>query len=263
MSNSLKVLHLTDTHIYSNAEKRLLGVDTHSTLKQLVELSLEKEGTPDLILLTGDLSNDETEHSYDRLLELLEPLQAPIYFLPGNHDSSENLFAQFAKHKGKCTVILDRSFVAGSWFVILLDSVIPGKIEGALVDAELERLDRELGVHAHKHALVCVHHNPLPVMADANLDLGLKNADRFFEITDRHSHVKAILWGHVHAEHSSDRKGVMLIASPSTCVQFKPEGDGMVVDPMPPAYRTMTLKSEGAIETRVEWLPTLPAGLQV
>jgi 3',5'-cyclic-AMP phosphodiesterase len=99
----LRVLHFTDTHIHADCDKRLLGVDTQTTLRQLVQMSMEIEGAPDLILLTGDLSNDESERSYDRLLELLDPLKSPICFIPGNHDSSETLRARFTAHKGNCT----------------------------------------------------------------------------------------------------------------------------------------------------------------
>ena len=263
VSNPIRILHLTDTHIYAEASRRLLGVDTSETFRQVVELALQTEGSPDLVLLTGDLSDDRSEGSYLRLLKLLEKFDCPIYFLAGNHDSVEELWNQFTAYKGKTGVVSDRSFVVGSWFVTLLNSVLPEKIEGALSKDELERLDKELGEHADNHAFVCVHHNVVPIMPDPEADLGLKNADKLLEIIDRHDNVRGLLWGHVHAEYAGQHKGVQLLASPSTCIQFRVEEEQMVIDPLPPGYRMIYLEEDGALRTALNWLDKLPEGLQV
>jgi Icc protein len=44
---------------------------------------------------------------------------------------------------------------------------------------------------------------------------------------------------------------VRLLATPSTCAQFQPRSNDFVIDNQPPAYRLLTLHSNGAIDTGV------------
>jgi Icc protein len=55
----------------------------------------------------------------------------------------------------------------------------------------------------------------------------------------------------VHQSHDSRRKGVRLLATPSTCAQFLPGSEKFAVDPAPPAYRRLILRIDGAIDTEV------------
>ena len=52
--------------------------------------------------------------------------------------------------------------------------------------------------------------------------VGLENAAEFLQTIDRHRNVRAIVWGHVHQAYEGLRKGVRLLATPSTCAQFLP-----------------------------------------
>ena len=42
---------------------------------------------PDFVVLTGDLTNDEQEVSYQYVKEILSDLEAPYHLAPGNHDA--------------------------------------------------------------------------------------------------------------------------------------------------------------------------------
>jgi Icc protein len=61
--------------------------------------------------------------------------------------------------------------------------------------------------------------------------VGLHNAADLFAATDRHASVRAIVWGHVHQEFDALRKGVRLLAVPSTCAQFLPHSEQFAIDP--------------------------------
>jgi 3',5'-cyclic-AMP phosphodiesterase len=84
--------------------------------------------------------------------------------------------------------------------------------------------------------------------------VGLENAAEFLATVDRHPNVRAIVWGHVHQSHDALRKGVRLLATPSTCAQFLPNSDDFAVDVRPPAYRTLELRPDGSLLTEVVWL---------
>lgn len=263
MPKSIKVIQFTDTHLYQDSTFRMRGVDTYDSFKQTVELALDAEGTPDLVLLTGDISMDETAASYDRVKEIIKVIDAPIYFLAGNHDHWETMWNRFIEQKGETNIKPDRSFEREGWYVILLNSVVPMQVEGLLSTEELTRLDAELAAHAGSHVLVCLHHNPIPMTVDPEKDRGLMNPKDLFRVLDLHSNVRGVLWGHIHGEHFSQRNGVDLIASPSTCIQFRATAEGIIIDNLAPGYRALTLQPGGSITTKVNWLATVPKELEL
>ena len=50
------------------------------------------------------------------------------------------------------------------------------------------------------------------------------------------------------------RRGVRLLATPSTCAQFLPHSNEFAVDGRPPAYRRLTLQPDGTLDTEVVWV---------
>jgi 3',5'-cyclic-AMP phosphodiesterase len=58
----------------------------------------------------------------------------------------------------------------------------------------------------------------------------------------------------VHQNYDALRKGVRMLATPSTCAQFLPNSDDFAVDRRPPAYRTFELHPDGSLLTEVVWL---------
>ena len=102
--------------------------------------------------------------------------------------------------------------------------------------------------------MVCLHHHPVP-MSSRWLDrVGLNNAAEFLHTIDAHRNVRAVVWGHVHQNYDALRKGVRMLATPSTCAQFAPNSDDFAVDRRPPAYRTFELRPDGSLLTEVVWL---------
>ena len=71
--------------------------------------------------------------------------------------------------------------------------------------------------------------------------------------------MRALTWGHVHQAWEGERRGVRLLATPSTCAQFLPASDDFAVDTRPPAYRILELAADGGIQTGVVWLDRFAA----
>ena len=136
------------------------------------------------------------------------------------------------------------------------DGRLPASARNVLriLTAELAALEQALATAGNRHCMVCLHHHPVP-MSSRWLDrVGLTNAAEFLHTIDAHRNVRAIVWGHVHQTHDSLRKGVRLLATPSTCAQFLPHSDDFAVDPRPPAYRTFELRADGSLLTEVVWV---------
>jgi 3',5'-cyclic-AMP phosphodiesterase len=249
----VRLVQFTDTHLFADPAARLCGIATSDSLDKVLALARLNGWPPDAILATGDLSQDGTPESYAHFVRVFDGLGPAVHCLPGNHDIPGILAAAV---KGARTVHAGRRFEAGDWQVILLDSVIPNDNSGELADGELEFLDRALSSDARRHALICQHHNPVPVGSAWLDEMRLRNADAFFRVIDRHPHVRAVLCGHVHQEFESERRGVRLLATPSTCLQFLPGSEPFMLDVRPPGYRRLTLHPDGRIDTEVKRLST-------
>ncbi|MGA1383685.1 MAG: 3',5'-cyclic-AMP phosphodiesterase, partial [Steroidobacteraceae bacterium] len=55
-------------------------------------------------------------------------------------------------------------------------------------------------------------------------------------------------------ERPGPQGSLKLMATPSTCVQFRPRVADFEIDERPPGYRVLTLHADGRIETTVGWL---------
>lgn len=246
-ADAVKVLQFSDMHLFAEPGNTLLGLDTQRSFLEVLYRARATHWPADLILLTGDLAQDGSRKAYRRLRQQLADLPAPVYRLPGNHDDP----AAMDEILNGENVHTARIIESGNWQILLLDSTAPNRVEGHLDAAELAALDRCLTEHPDRHALICLHHPPVPVGSRWIDELGLTNAADFFAVVDRHPHVRAILWGHIHQEFDVVRNGVRLLSAPSTCFQFRPGADDFTLDARPPGYRWLVLHAEGLVTTGV------------
>jgi Icc protein len=241
------LVQLSDSHLFGEAHGTLLGMNTRDSLQKVIELVRVQQSQIDLLLATGDLSQDGTLASYQQFRELTRQLGAPARWIPGNHDEPQ-IMAEAAVQ----SALLDSVVDIGNWRVTLLDSAVPGSVPGYLQDEQLQLLARSLSEAPERHHLVCLHHHPVSIGCAWMEPIGLRNPEAFFEVLDRFPQVRAVLWGHVHQEIDQLRNNVRLIASPSTCIQFEPGSEDFKVGEQAPGYRWLRLLPDGRLETCVE-----------
>ncbi len=243
----LRVVQFSDSHLFASTDGKLLGLNTDDSLNRVLDLIAKEQPAMDLLLATGDLSQDASPASYARLLDKLKRFgNVPCYWLEGNHDVTEPMRDSLPDPSklSPCVAKLP------GWDIVMLDSTIPHEVPGFLHDDDLEFLEASLKA-AKNHVLVCLHHQPVP-MGCAWLDTQIVgSAEQFFKVLDRHAHVRAVIWGHVHQEYDGLRKGVKLYSVPSTCVQFKPHSEDFAIDDAAPGYRWLDLHPDGRITTGV------------
>ena len=80
------LVQITDTHVVERG-KLLYGLaDTSRHLAEAVSQINSMRPQPDLVLITGDLVEHPGIHTYSHFRDLIAPLEAPVYLMPGNHD---------------------------------------------------------------------------------------------------------------------------------------------------------------------------------
>ena len=256
---TLRVLQITDTHLFAGSDGCLLGLNTEQSLQAVLTAVAQRQPPADLVLATGDLAHDGKTGAYQRFFRHLNTIGPPVYCLPGNHDEAAAL-AQ-AQESGRCRFV-EHAFHA-DWHFIFLDSTVPGSDGAHLSETALAALEDRLRAAPGTHTMICLHHQPVP-MGSRWLDtMAVDNPAEFFAIIDRHPQVRAILWGHVHQEMTARRSDVLLLSTPSTCIQFLPNSASFAVDMSAPGFRWLELYPDGRIETGVERISAIPGKIDL
>ena len=246
-STPARLLQITDTHLFADSGRTLHGVNTRDSLQRVLNAAAQQP-PPELVLATGDLVHDQPA-AYPRLAWMLRQLRAPIAAIAGNHDDATELRA--IQTSG---LQVGGRYRLGGWCILLLNTQLEGEAGGRLSQAELQFLTDGLRTAGDDHVLIVLHHHPVPLHS-AWLDrIALDNPDDFFAVLDSFDNVRGVLWGHVHQEFDSQRRGVRLLATPSTCVQFLPRARQFTLDDKPPAMRWLSLHADGRIQTQIEWM---------
>lgn len=242
----LLIAQLTDMHLFADEKQDLLGLFTVQSFQVVIE-RLQKLRQLDLLLITGDLSQDGTPESYERVQNLVSLLQTPTYWLPGNHDSISSM----QQVLNRALVSPLKAFVQGNWNFLLINSSVPGCVHGQLSPETLEWLDFQLGLGSYP-TVVALHHPPFYVNSNWLDTSTLQNPEELFAVLDRHSQVKLVLFGHIHQEFHRQRHGVHYLGTPSTSIQFKPQSSNFALDSKKPGFRLLNLYPNGTWKTWVE-----------
>lgn len=247
----VRVLHLTDPHLFADAGETLYGRRTSDTFGAVLAQALARAPAPaDAILVTGDIGDDCSEAAYRRFATRLRGTGIPAWCLPGNHDDPARMAAAFSSGSPQYAGVA----ALRDWRLLLLESPVPGAPHGELGAARLAALERELAACAGHPQLVAIHHPPQPV-GSAWIDaMGLRDGEALLELLHRHPEVRGLVSGHVHQASDQSRGSLRLLTSPSTCAQFLPGSADFALDTRPPGWRWLELHADGRIETHVHWL---------
>ena len=243
---TISILQLTDMHLFADVTKDLLGIVTYASFQAVVNHATQTltKHPPDLIVLSGDLSQDDSVQAYNHILNVTSHLPQPIAWMPGNHDRPKLMTQFFASSR----LSNDKHFLLGNWQIILLDTHWPDHIGGKLSAEQLYFLDNILNRY-DQHTLIFLHHHVLPLQTAWLDQHRLHNNAEFLAIINKHTSVRGVVCGHVNQDTIIEHQGIPFISTPSTCIQFKPLSPDFALDNQMPGYRYLHLKSDGSLHT--------------
>ena len=245
-----RIVQITDPHLFQDTNGELLGINTQASFSQVLSEIQQQQYDYDLVLATGDLVQDNSDEGYLRFRQEVKTLNNKmVFWIPGNHDFQPKMF-EILKEE---TVSAKKHILLGDkWQILLLDSQVQGVPHGQLEAEELDWLKLKLQEHPERYSLVVLHHHLLST-GSAWLDQhNLRNANELAEVLAPFKHVKALLYGHIHQQVDSEWLGYQVMATPSTCIQFKADSNTFALDVAQPGWREIDLHADGHIETRVK-----------
>lgn len=240
----MRLVQITDFHLKADPAARARAGFPLRQLEAVVDAVNRQR--PERVLVTGDVSEDETAASYRLAEQALSRLDAPWFWLPGNHDRPALM--------AECRAFHDELDL-GDWRALLLDTHVSGQPYGELGEAALATLDERLAADGRPTLLV-MHHPPLPVGSAWLDEIGLVDGEAFWRVVASYPQVRAVFFGHVHqafhGTHVLADGEVPAYGCPATIDQFLPGSSTFALDEASrPGYRLIEL-GDGELETWVE-----------
>ena len=214
------IAHISDTHFLGEGRELYDVVETEANLRQALAQLKRISGTPEAIVITGDLADLGEPDAYMRLRAIVEPvaaeLGAQLIWVMGNHDE-RGPYNQLLFDGEHTDEPQDRVYDVNGLRVISLDSTVQGYHHGAISDEQLAWLANELTTPAPHGTILALHHPPVPTpLLWAMEMLELHGQDRLAAVLQG-SDVRAILAGHLHYSSFSTFAGIPVSIASATC----------------------------------------------
>ena len=235
---AVRILQITDTHLFAGETDTLLGINTLHSYHAVLDAIVKQQLPADLIVATGDLVQDQSTRAYQRFTDGIARLPAPCVWLPGNHDYQPSMAQELAA----AGISPSKQVLLGDqWQILLLDSQVQSVPHGELSDDQLIWLDNCLAQQPDRHTVVMLHHHPLASGCTWLDQHSLRNSHMLAEVLTRYQNIEGILCGHIHQDLDVMWNGIRMLATPSTCVQFKPYCTNFTLDTAAPGWRYLEL----------------------
>ncbi len=255
------IAQITDLHVVARDRLAYRQIPTNQHLAEAVAHLNNLKPRPDVVIASGDLTDHGREEEYAVLREILAPLHAPVFVIPGNHDRREALLKIFA----------DQAYLPrpGSPFIhyavddyavrlIGLDTSVPEHHHGMMCDARLRRLDETLSEQPDKQTLIFMHHPPFRTGVHWMDGSGLHGGRALEEIVARHRNVIRVAAGHIHRPIHLAWAGTIASTAPSTCHQVTLDlagGDGYEFVMEPRAVQLHVLDPGYGLVSHLSYVP--------
>lgn len=194
------IAQITDSHIVAEGEYWLNEPSTQTSerLRKAVSYLNQLRPLPDVILITGDISDTGTKASYEHFKELLKPLQIPFYLIPGNHDCRSKLIQAFSESvympkEGFIHYVIDDYPVC----LIGLDTHMIGKNCGNICEERFAWLKKVMN-RSDKPTLIFMHHPPTKIGHKLLDSSHCSVPQNFEEFIKSQSQLLGIITGHCH-----------------------------------------------------------------
>ena len=218
------IAQITDVHIGFDplSENELNLQRFHAVLQALID----GPNQPDLLLLTGDLTDRGDAESYARLRKALAHCPYPCLPLVGNHDVRDAFHAAFANcddGAGFVQYVHDTDDVR----FIIIDTLEEGRHGGAYCERRAAWLDARLAEAPDKPTYIAMHHPPIECGIEwMNTAPDEPWVRAFSAVIAGHPQVRGLICGHLHRSVTAAWEGrtVSICASsaPQVTADFNP-----------------------------------------
>ena len=216
------VAQISDTHILPPTSD-LPAAQLRADCLERCVAAVNRE-SPDAVILTGDTVQHGRPDEYALLRELLAPLQAPLFMVPGNRDDNEEMRRAFsdAAFLPRNGPFLHYAIEDFDTRLVALDSTLAGARKGYFCEQRQAWLEATLAAQPEKPTLLFIHHPPFDV--GEHFVGGYRQPEEraaLASIVQCHEQVIGLLCGHVHWPVSREWAGTQARIMPSVAIDVR------------------------------------------
>jgi Icc protein len=238
------ICQLTDLHVRPVGKSANRVSETNMFTERAFRAVARLHPRPDVVVITGDLTECGLDAEYANLLRMLRKwlLPTPVFMIPGNHDRRVNFREALQEFPGVASDPHYVQYAVDGYPVrlVMLDTLVPGAGHGELHEDQLQFLDRTLAVAPDKPTIVGMHHPPFVCGLGPMDRINLHNSAAFAAVIAKHKQVERIICGHHHRPIVARVAHAIASIAPSVAHQVElslnGHGDGALVFE-PPAFQ--------------------------
>jgi Icc protein len=219
---SMIVCQVSDMHVKAGGKLSYGVVDTAAHMQRCIAHILALKQRPDVVVMTGDLTDSGTPQEYALLRELIAPLPVPVYLIPGNHDDRGALRESFPDHDylGQFSPFIQYAIEDHALRIVAIDTVVPMQDGGELCAKRLAWLARTLAAQPRRPTLLIMHHPPFATGIGHMDDIGLADPQALAHVVAQHPQVERVLCGHLHRPIQTRFAGTIACTAPGPAHQI-------------------------------------------
>jgi 3',5'-cyclic AMP phosphodiesterase CpdA len=187
-----RILHLSDTHF---------GTERKAVVEAVLDLA--RQLSPDLVVLSGDITQRARRSQFAAARRFIERLALPVLAVPGNHDIPlYNVFARalnpYGNYKRALGPILEPVFESDGVLAIGVNTTRPKRHkDGEISDAQIARVAQRLSQARAGQLRIVVAHHPVRAKVESDLSNLLIGRERALAAWAQ-AGVDLVLGGHIH-----------------------------------------------------------------
>jgi len=200
------IAHISDLHVSASDFDESVFMEAVNEINNL---------KPDMIVLTGDLTNHGYYKEFEQATRYLTMFEAPLFAVPGNHDARNLGYQTFEELVGERSwkLTMDDDFT-----VIGLDSSIPDDNRGHVGTPQHMWLEHQLDecVINDNFSIVALHHHIVPIPQTGRERNVLSDAGDILKTLTTHE-VDLVLSGHKHVPNIWKLNSTLIVNAGSLC----------------------------------------------
>lgn len=216
----MHIAQISDTHVKAKNVHLFGSIDAFAHFERLVARIEALDPKPDVVIHTGDITNDGEMADFEAAAQCLAGLSMPVIVTLGNHDLREAARAVLGHlpgvpGQGHFAFAIDEYPVR----IVMVDTLVEGAPHGRVGTEQLRWLDETLAAMPDKPTFVGLHHPPFTTGIGFMDRIGLRDTAEFAGVIARHRQVKRVLAGHVHRPFTTCVGGAIAMTCPGAAHQ--------------------------------------------
>ena len=200
------IAHISDLHVSETAFDEAVFMEAVSEINNL---------RPDMIILTGDITDGGYYREYKQAMKYLAMFEAPLFAVPGNHDSRNLGYQSFEELVGERSWKLTKD---NEFTVIGLDSSSPDEDRGHIGLPQHLWMEHQLDdcVIDERFSIVALHHHLVSIPDTGRERNVLSDAGDILKTITTHE-VDLVLSGHKHVPNIWKVNNTVIVNAGSLC----------------------------------------------